>query len=77
MTIIKQMRGGKEYDAKWGERMTGAGPYAWQIGPTVRDDGEAAGAQRGEAGGSGPIYSCRRFSRGISWICLGGLRRLR
>jgi DNA repair photolyase len=32
MTIIKQMRGGKEYDAKWGERMTGAGPYAWQIG---------------------------------------------
>jgi DNA repair photolyase len=32
LTIIKQMRGGKEYDAKWGERMTGKGPYAWQIG---------------------------------------------
>jgi DNA repair photolyase len=32
MTIIKQMRGGKEYDAKWGERMRGNGPYAWQIG---------------------------------------------
>ncbi len=32
MTIIKSMRGGKEYDAKWGERMRGNGPYAWQIG---------------------------------------------
>ncbi len=32
MTIIKQMRGGKEYDAKWGERMRGSGPHAWQIG---------------------------------------------
>jgi DNA repair photolyase len=30
--VIKTMRGGKEYDSKWGERMTGNGPYAWQIG---------------------------------------------
>ena len=32
ISVIKQMRGGKEYDSKWGERMTGNGPYAWQIG---------------------------------------------
>jgi DNA repair photolyase len=32
ISIIKQMRGGKEYDSKWGERMRGNGPYAWQIG---------------------------------------------
>jgi DNA repair photolyase len=30
-TLIRQMRGGKDYDAKWGERMTGAGPYAEMI----------------------------------------------
>jgi len=32
LSVIKTMRGGKEYDSKWGERMTGNGPYAWQIG---------------------------------------------
>jgi hypothetical protein len=26
------MRGGKDYDPTWGKRMTGEGPYAWQIG---------------------------------------------
>ncbi len=25
------MRGGKDYDAEWGKRMRGTGPYAWQI----------------------------------------------
>jgi DNA repair photolyase len=29
--LIRQMRGGKDYDAKWGERMTGNGPYAEMI----------------------------------------------
>ena len=32
LSVLKTMRGGKEYDAKWGERMTGNGPHAWQIG---------------------------------------------
>ncbi len=32
MTLLRSMRGGKDYDAEWGKRMTGAGPYAWQIG---------------------------------------------
>jgi DNA repair photolyase len=30
--LIREMRGGKDYDAKWGERMKGTGPYAWTIG---------------------------------------------
>src|SRR6516165_8176087 len=30
--LIRQMRGGKDYDAQWGTRMTGSGPYAWMIG---------------------------------------------
>jgi DNA repair photolyase len=32
MSVIRSMRGGKEYDSQWGERMRGNGPYAWQIG---------------------------------------------
>ncbi|WP_159587321.1 PA0069 family radical SAM protein [Chelativorans xinjiangense] len=32
MSLIRSMRGGKDYDAEWGKRMKGSGPYAWQIG---------------------------------------------
>ena len=32
LSLVRSMRGGKDYDAKWGERMTGDGPYAWMIG---------------------------------------------
>ena len=28
MSLIRSMRGGKDYDSNWGTRMTGAGPYA-------------------------------------------------
>jgi DNA repair photolyase len=30
--LIRDMRGGKDYDSKWGTRMTGTGPIAWMIG---------------------------------------------
>jgi DNA repair photolyase len=30
--LIREMRGGKDYDSTWGRRMKGAGPYAWMIG---------------------------------------------
>jgi DNA repair photolyase len=30
--LIRDMRGGKDYDSNWGARMRGAGPYAWTIG---------------------------------------------
>ncbi|MEP2461457.1 MAG: PA0069 family radical SAM protein [Nitratireductor sp.] len=32
MALIRSMRDGKDYDASWGKRMRGTGPYAWQIG---------------------------------------------
>ncbi len=32
MSLMRSMRGGKDYDSGWGERMRGQGPYAWQIG---------------------------------------------
>jgi DNA repair photolyase len=30
--LIRQMRGGKDYDSTFGSRMKGEGPYAWMIG---------------------------------------------
>ena len=32
LSLVRQMRNGKDYDSSWGERMSGNGPYAWQIG---------------------------------------------
>ncbi len=32
MKLIRDMRGGKDYNSTWGTRMKGAGPYAWMIG---------------------------------------------
>ena len=32
MALVRSMRDGKDYDAEWGKRMKGTGPYAWQIG---------------------------------------------
>jgi DNA repair photolyase len=32
MSLIRSMRGGKDYDSDWSTRMRGTGPYAWQIG---------------------------------------------
>ena len=30
--LIREMRGGKDYDSTWGKRMKGFGPHAWMIG---------------------------------------------
>jgi DNA repair photolyase len=30
--LIRDTRGGKDYDSTWGKRMTGSGPVAWMIG---------------------------------------------
>ncbi len=32
MSVMKSMRGGKDYDSEWGDRQRGKGPYAWMIG---------------------------------------------
>ena len=31
ISILRQMRGGKDYDARWFERQKGSGPHAVQI----------------------------------------------
>ena len=30
--LIRDMRGGKDYDSAWGKRQKGTGPYAWMLG---------------------------------------------
>ncbi len=32
VSLTQSMRGGKDYEAEWGRRMAGSGPYAWMIG---------------------------------------------
>ena len=31
-SVLRETRGGKDYAARWGERQTGVGPFAWMIG---------------------------------------------
>ena len=31
LSLVKELHGGKEYDATFGQRMTGSGPYAWTM----------------------------------------------
>ena len=31
MSLVRSMRGGKDYDAQFNKRMKGSGPYAWQL----------------------------------------------
>ena len=32
LSVMQQMRGGKDYESAWGVRQRGRGPYAWMIG---------------------------------------------
>lgn len=47
MSLVRSMRDGKDYDAAWGKRMTGAGPYAWQIGRRFELAMKKLGMQKG------------------------------
>ncbi len=45
MSLIKQSRGGKEYDAKWGERMRGTGEYADMLAQRFKNASRRIGYQ--------------------------------
>ena len=49
LSLLRSMRDGKDYDAQWGRRMRGSGPYA----TTMRKRFEAATRRLGLAKGSG------------------------
>jgi DNA repair photolyase len=46
MKLIRDMRGGKDYDSTYGQRMTGAGPYAWMIGRRFENACERLGLNK-------------------------------
>ncbi|WP_181699238.1 PA0069 family radical SAM protein [Chthonobacter albigriseus] len=49
MNVLRSMRGGKDYDAEWGKRMRGTGPYAWQIGRRFEMAAKRLGLNRNKA----------------------------
>jgi DNA repair photolyase len=51
LSLMRSARSGKLYDARFGARMAGAGPYAWMIGRRF----EAAAARLGLASGRVPL----------------------
>ncbi len=46
MAQMRDMRGGADYDATWGLRMRGTGPYAWAIGRRFEIAAKRAGLNR-------------------------------
>jgi DNA repair photolyase len=46
MKLIRDMRGGKDYDSTFGKRMTGSGPYAWMIGRRFETQCEKLGLNK-------------------------------
>jgi DNA repair photolyase len=46
MSLVRQMRGGKDYDAEWGKRMKGQGPIAEIIGQRFRSAKRRYGLDR-------------------------------
>jgi DNA repair photolyase len=49
MSLIRSMRGGKDYDAEFGKRMKGAGPYAWQISRRFEIAAKKLGLKKGRS----------------------------
>jgi DNA repair photolyase len=47
--LIRDMRGGKDYDSAFGQRMTGSGPIAWMIGRRFEAACQKLGLNAGKA----------------------------
>jgi DNA repair photolyase len=45
-SLVQSTRGGKDYDATWGLRQTGVGPYAWVIGRRFEAAAERLGLNK-------------------------------
>ena len=58
--LIRDTRGGKDYDSTWGKRMTGGGPVAWMIGRRFELACEKLGLNKSAHAGSPPTTSSRR-----------------
>ncbi|WP_442000642.1 PA0069 family radical SAM protein [Microvirga sp. 2TAF3] len=45
-SLLQEARGGKDYDAQWGARQTGIGPFAWMIGRRFETAAERLGLNK-------------------------------
>ena len=75
-TLLQEARGGKDYDAEWGTRQSGVGPYAWMLGRRFetaaerlglnkREPAPAQGPVQGAAEGDGAAELVLRHSAGV------------
>jgi DNA repair photolyase len=49
MKLVRDIQGGKDYDSRWGKRMTGSGPYAWMLGRRFETACEKLGLNKNRA----------------------------
>ena len=82
--LIRETRGGKDYDSSFGKRMTGGGPVAWMIGRRfelaceklgfnkVANEAEhrALRSAAARAGAAEPVLRTRSRRTGIGCLCL-------
>ena len=68
MSLIRQMRGGKDYDAQWQTRMRGTGPYAQMIAKRFQMATKRLVSTK-STNRSVSTASSRRRGRATSWHC--------
>ena len=49
LSLVEGTRGGKLYDAEWGQRQSGVGPYAWMIGRRFEQAAARVGFNEGRS----------------------------
>ena len=70
MSLIRQSRGGKDYDAEWGKRMKGGGPYAWMIGRRFSQACERLGLNEKRSALSTDQFTRPRITEISKQLCL-------
>ena len=77
LSLMRQTRGGKLYDAKWGERMVGEGPYAWMIGRRFEMAAERLGFNKTSVELRTDLFTTPSPSRPAAALACSSRRELR
>ena len=72
--LIRDMRGGKDYDSTWGKRQTGSGPYAWMLGRRFELACEKLGPQQDQAPAHHRAFRAADQARQATETCSPGER---
>ena len=73
--LIRETRGGKDYDSSWGKRMTGGGPIAWMIGRRFELACEKLGFNKVRTKLTTEHFDPPRRGAAAAELVLGGRRR--